>query len=74
MEGSNTAAPKFYLKPRLNEIVLRTMKSSLRSDEIFGSASDEMKFAIQPTEGGFHREAISSREAGFHSPKPHRPS
>ena len=47
------------------------MKSSLRSDEIFG-VPPQMKLNPphpSPREAGFHREAISSTEGGFHPPQ-----
>ena len=58
----------FYHK--VNEIVLRTMKSSLCSDEIFG-VPPQMKLnppRPSPREAGFHREAISSTKGGFLPP------
>ena len=54
----------------VNEIVLRTMKSSLCSDEIFG-VPPQMKLNpphSSPREAGFHREAISSTKGGFLPP------
>ena len=45
------------------------MKSSLRSDEIFG-VPPQMKLnpSYSPREAGFHREAISSTAGGFLPP------
>ena len=52
-----------------NEIVLRTVKSSRCSEEIFGFASDEIKSASNhPASAGFHREAISSTAGRFLPP------
>ena len=42
------------------------VKSSRCSDEIVRFAHDEIKSVLQPDEVGFHREAISSTEGGFH--------
>ena len=36
------------------------------SDEIVRFARDEIKSVLQPDEVGFHHEAISSTEGGFH--------
>ena len=51
-----------------NEIVLCTVKSSLRSDEIFG-VPPQMKLnpPLYPDEVGFHREAVSSHASGISS-------
>ena len=42
------------------------MKSERCSDEIVRFARDEIKSVLHPDEVGFHREAISSTEGGFH--------
>ena len=60
---ADSYGPISHLKQRLNEIALCAIKSSLCSDEIFGSASDEIKSASTiPTKSDF----IAKR---FHPPK-----
>ena len=53
---------------RINEIVLRTMKSERGSDEIFG-VPPQMKLnpSSSPDEVGFHHEVISSHDSGIYS-------
>ena len=48
-----------------NEILAIARMKSAFADEIFGSASDEIKSVLSPNEVGFHREAISSTIGGF---------
>jgi hypothetical protein len=51
----------------LNEIARSAMKSSLRSDEIFG-VPPQMKLnpSSYPDEVGFHHEVISSHDSGIY--------